>query len=227
MQHPPVTRRRPAHSRTKSNESEKDEEHLLNGGEAADTASPPPPPLSPTSEQSPPTVPWTLAQERQAQEDYENELAEHYLYELVRQFASAARKLAFYDCKACLRELEQLPLCHQRSTSVLIMVGKVHYEMQDYSSVSGYTCFNALFPGDVLTPFLLSFRQREPFALLARLSRIVCGTWKSIRRSYGTCNGTLSFRISLRSCSISTRSHHKRGLPLGTYFRCRRTGHRP
>lgn len=80
---------------------------------------------------------WTIVQEQQAQEEYENELAEHYLYELVRQFASAARRLALYDCKTCLKELEQLPVAHQRSASVLVMVGKVHYEMQDYASVSG------------------------------------------------------------------------------------------
>ncbi|TEB36224.1 TPR-like protein [Coprinellus micaceus] len=74
------------------------------------------------------------ANEQQAQEEYQQELADYYLYELVRQFASAARRLALYDCRTCLKELERLPVCHQRSTSVLIMVGKVHYELQDYTS---------------------------------------------------------------------------------------------
>lgn len=87
---------------------------------------------------------WTIQQEQQAQEEYQQELADYYLYELVRQFASAARRLALYDCRTCLKELERLPVCHQRSTSVLIMVGKVHYELQDYTSVSVFTISIAL-----------------------------------------------------------------------------------
>lgn len=132
--HPPATRRRQAtHGRNKSNEPDKDEEANPSGEVAESTSTPSA--LSPGSEASPPPPPtWTLQQEQQAQEEYEHELAEHYLYDLLRKFASAARRLALYDCKTCLRELEQLPVAHQRSTSVLIMVGKVHYELQDYAS---------------------------------------------------------------------------------------------
>jgi len=78
---------------------------------------------------------WTSAQEQQAQEDYENELAEHYLYELVRRFARATRALAIYDCSKCLEELEQLPHVQQNSRWVIAMVAKAHYEKQDYASV--------------------------------------------------------------------------------------------
>ncbi|KAJ2925216.1 hypothetical protein H1R20_g11878, partial [Candolleomyces eurysporus] len=133
---PPATRerrRQVAHTRNKSVESDKEEESNPSG-DFAESTSPPSAALSPRSEASPPPAGWTIVQEQQAQEEYENELAEHYLYELVRQFASAARRLALYDCKTCLKELEQLPVAHQRSASVLVMVGKVHYEMQDYAS---------------------------------------------------------------------------------------------
>ncbi|KAF6764771.1 hypothetical protein DFP72DRAFT_869216 [Ephemerocybe angulata] len=102
--HPPATRRRQA-THGQANPS----------GEVAESTSTPSA-LSPGSEASPPPPPtWTLQQEQQAQEEYEHELAEHYLYDLLAQ-------------------LEQLPVAHQRSTSVLIMVGKVHYELQDYAS---------------------------------------------------------------------------------------------
>ena len=113
------------------------DEPNANGVEAAEST-------SPRSELSPPPSTWTIQQEQQAQEEYQQELADYYLYELVRQFASAARRLALYDCRTCLKELERLPVCHQRSTSVLIMVGKVHYELQDYTSVSGFTFSIAL-----------------------------------------------------------------------------------
>lgn len=40
-----------------------------------------------------------------------------------------------YDCQTCLAELGQLPHVHQNSAWVLSMVGRVHYEKQDYASV--------------------------------------------------------------------------------------------
>lgn len=142
IQHPTSTRerrRQAPHPRNKSTESDKEEDFVA-GNEVADSTSPPSA-LSPRSEGSPAPAGWTLAQEQQAQEDYENELADHSIYELVRQFASAARRLALYDCKKCLKELERLPPAHQKSASALVMIGKVHYELQDYSSVSTSTCF--------------------------------------------------------------------------------------
>lgn len=50
----------------------------------------------------------------------------------MRLFASAVRSLAMYDCTSCLEELDQLPEVHQRSSSVLAMVGRARYEMADY-----------------------------------------------------------------------------------------------
>ncbi|TFK27378.1 TPR-like protein [Coprinopsis marcescibilis] len=134
----PARRRQAAsQARNKSIESDKDEEAVA-GGEGADSTSPPgvqgAAALSPRSEGSPAASGWTAAQEQQAQEEYETELADHVVYELVRQFASAARRLALYDCRKCLEELEELPVCHKGSASALIMIGKVHYELQDYSS---------------------------------------------------------------------------------------------
>jgi len=85
---------------------------------------------------------WTSAQEQVAQEEYESELAEHYIYELVRRFARAARHLATYDCQKCVDELEQLPHVQQHSCTVIAMVGRAHYEQQDFASVSNYPYFH-------------------------------------------------------------------------------------
>lgn len=92
-------------------------------------------PHSPRSEVSPSPSSWTAAQEQAAQEEYDAELAELYLYNLTRKFAGATRALALYDCQGCLRELEQLPAVHQSSPWVLAMVGRAHYEKQDFASV--------------------------------------------------------------------------------------------
>jgi len=103
---------------------------------AADIAlssSPPSIPHSPRSEEF--LNHWTPADEQAAQEAYESELAENYLYNLTRRFASATRALAMYDCRACLDEIGQLPHVHQHSPWVLAMVGRAHYEKLDYASV--------------------------------------------------------------------------------------------
>lgn len=97
--------------------------------------SPPSAALSPRSEVSPSPSNWTSAQEQLAQEEYENDLAEQYIYDLVRRFARATRALALYDCQRCLEELEQLPHVQQNSPWVIAIVGKAHYERQDYASV--------------------------------------------------------------------------------------------
>jgi len=66
---------------------------------------------------------------------YEIELADQYIYDLMRLFASATRALAVYDTQLCLDELEKLPHIHQRSAFVMAMVGRAHYERTDYASV--------------------------------------------------------------------------------------------
>ncbi|KAI0083997.1 hypothetical protein BDY19DRAFT_899323 [Irpex rosettiformis] len=70
---------------------------------------------------------WATAQ-------YEAEMAEYTIYNLMRAFASASRALAKYDCRACLLELEKLPREHQRSAWVMAMVGKAHYELGEYAA---------------------------------------------------------------------------------------------
>ncbi|PPR03934.1 hypothetical protein CVT26_001139 [Gymnopilus dilepis] len=123
-------RRRPApHTRNQSVESDRDD-----FGDVAYSPSPPSAALSPRSEASPSPSTWTSAQEQAAQEEYENEQAEQYIYELVRRFARAARALATYDCRKCLDELEQLPHAHQNSCTVIAMLGRAHYERQDFAS---------------------------------------------------------------------------------------------
>ena len=104
-------------------------------GDVAYSTSPPSAALSPRSEASPSPSNWTSAQEQLAQEEYDKELAEQYIYNLIRRFARATRALALYDCQRCLEELEQLPHVHQNSPWVIAIVGRAHYERQDYASV--------------------------------------------------------------------------------------------
>ncbi|KAL0947081.1 hypothetical protein HGRIS_013222 [Hohenbuehelia grisea] len=117
-------RRQPTHAPAPSVESEMEEEVLY---------SPSPPAIahSPRSEESPAS--WA-AQEQAAQEAYESEVAEHFLYEMMRHFASATRALAVYNCRRCISDLALLPHAQQQSASVLAMVGRAHYESLDYAS---------------------------------------------------------------------------------------------
>lgn len=98
--------------------------------------SPLPIPRSSSSETSPAPGTWTAAHEQAAQEAYDAELADYHIYELMRKLARATRAIALYDCRKCLEELEELPTTHQKSTLVLAMVGKAHYELGEYAAVS-------------------------------------------------------------------------------------------
>ncbi|KAJ7063147.1 hypothetical protein C8F01DRAFT_1219302 [Mycena amicta] len=102
--------------------------------QAAYSPSPPAIAQSPRSEKSPSPSNWTSGHEQAAQDAYEWELADHHIYELVRQFASASRALALYDPPGCLAELERLPDVQQRTPFVLAMVGKAHYEQLQYAN---------------------------------------------------------------------------------------------
>lgn len=84
----------------------------------------------------PPSAEWTAEREHAAKEAYDIEVADYQIYDVMRKFASSARALALYDCRLCLDELEKLPHQQQRSASVMAMVGKAHYELGQYPSVS-------------------------------------------------------------------------------------------
>ncbi|KAG6821088.1 hypothetical protein H0H93_007247 [Arthromyces matolae] len=129
-------RRRPSTTtHSKSTESDAEDDVFSAGGEVAYSQSPPSnTPHSPRSEGSPSPSSWTAAHEQAAQEEYDAEMADYYLYNLTRKFATAAHALATYDCQGCLRELEQLPPVHQSSPWVLAMVGRAHFERQDFGS---------------------------------------------------------------------------------------------
>ncbi|KAF5387124.1 hypothetical protein D9615_001841 [Tricholomella constricta] len=128
-------KRRPSvNTRSRSTESEV-EEDVFTVSEVAYSQSPPSAAAqSPREEVSPSPSNWTTAHEQAAQDEYDAELAEHYVYTLMQKFARATRALAMYDCQACLLELEQLPGVHQASPWVLAMVGRAHYEKQDFAS---------------------------------------------------------------------------------------------
>lgn len=139
--HQPRDRRRQAsNTRTVSAESDRDDD-VFSGGDTNYLPSSPPAPLSPHLEAPSSPNTWSAVQEQHAQEVYENELAEYYIYDLIRRFATATRALATYDCRKCLHELSQLPMPHQNTQWVLAMVGRAHFEQQDYSSVCSLPMF--------------------------------------------------------------------------------------
>jgi anaphase-promoting complex subunit 3 len=120
-------RRKPhGHARSRSIESDEDD------GEVANSPSPPAMAQSPRSEGSP--SPWSLSQEQVAQAAYETEVADKYIYDLMRQFARVTRALSMYQSQRCLEEIELLPHIQQKTPWVLSMVGKAHYNKGDYIS---------------------------------------------------------------------------------------------
>ncbi|KAI0062242.1 TPR-like protein [Artomyces pyxidatus] len=126
-------RRQPTRTRSHSTESDMDED-LAPSGDAAYSQSPHSITQSPRSEASPAPSNWTASHEQAAQEAYDTELADQYIYDLMRLFASATRALAMYDTQLCMEELDKLPHVHQRSAYVMAMVGRAHYERTDYTS---------------------------------------------------------------------------------------------
>ncbi|KAH7924550.1 TPR-like protein [Leucogyrophana mollusca] len=131
---PPRERRRPL-TTTRSRSTESDaEDDTIAGVEATSSTSPTSNAHSPRSDASPAPSNWTAAHEQAAQEAYEQEMADHYVYDLMRQFAKATRALSLYDCHACLTVLEHIPSAHQQSSWVLAMVGRAHYERLEYAS---------------------------------------------------------------------------------------------
>jgi anaphase-promoting complex subunit 3 len=136
-------------------------------GEIAFSLSPPPIAHSPRSEVSPAPSNWTTGHEQAAQEAYEFELAEQYIYDLMRQFASATRALSLFDCSKCIAELEKLPHVHQMSAGVLAMVGRAHYERLEYASVclSHFSTFSSLIHICQAERVFKAVRGIEPYRL--------------------------------------------------------------
>ncbi|ESK96921.1 20s cyclosome subunit (nuc2 cdc27) [Moniliophthora roreri MCA 2997] len=120
-------RRPPVHGRSKSIESEMDDDT-----EGAYPPSPPAVANTPRSEGSASPSNWTPTNEAGAQQAYDIEVADYYIYDLMRLFARATRALTMYDSAKCLAELEELPSIHQQTPWVLAMVGRAHYEKADY-----------------------------------------------------------------------------------------------
>ncbi|KAI0041541.1 TPR-like protein [Auriscalpium vulgare] len=123
-------RRQPARTLSHSTDSDMDDDRP----EAAYSQSPHSITQSPRSEASPAPSNWTASHEQAAQDAYDSELADQYIYDLMRLFASATRALALYDTRLCMEELDKLPHVHQRSAYVMAMVGRAHYERTDYTS---------------------------------------------------------------------------------------------
>lgn len=154
------------HARTRSVES---------GADESDHAGPPAQsPSSPRSDSSPGPVVWTQAQEQAAQEAYDMECADFELYSLMRRFARATRALARYDCLTCLAALDELPHVHQQSPWVLAMVGKAHYERQDYAAAQrAFTAVRTLEPYrlwdmEMYSSLLWNIRNAQELSFLAQ-----------------------------------------------------------
>ena len=91
---------------------------------------------SPRSDEPPAPV-WTTEMEQAMQDAYNMALADIYIYDLMRVFASCVRLLAMYDCEACLQEIDVLPRNHQQTVFVIMMIARARYEQADYTRV-GY-----------------------------------------------------------------------------------------
>lgn len=121
------------HSQSRSIDSDMDEDPATMA-ENTHSQSPPSITHSQPSDPSPAPSNPIAAQEQAAQEAFELEQADQYIYDLMRLFASAMRALAIYDTQLCLDELEKLPHVHQRSALVMATVGRAHFERTDYTA---------------------------------------------------------------------------------------------
>jgi anaphase-promoting complex subunit 3 len=77
---------------------------------------------------------WTAAQEQQAQEAFEQSLAQYYIYSVTRTFALALFHLSTFSSSDCLWTLSVLPPPHQSTSLSLSLIARAHYEVQDYRS---------------------------------------------------------------------------------------------
>ncbi|KAL4067664.1 TPR-like protein [Scleroderma citrinum] len=130
--HPPVRDRRRQLTALRSHSVDTEPED--DPAPVADVASSTDPASNTHSETSTGPNSWTPADEQAAQEAFESEMADYYIYDLMRRFARAIRALSVYDCYSCLMELERMPSVHQQSSWVLAMVGRAHYERLEYAS---------------------------------------------------------------------------------------------
>jgi anaphase-promoting complex subunit 3 len=80
------------------------------------------------------TEEWTPAQEQQAQQAFEQSLAQYYIYSLTRTFALALFHLSTFSSSHCLSTLSLLPPPHQSTSLSLSLIARAHYEVQDYRS---------------------------------------------------------------------------------------------
>ncbi|KAH7912129.1 hypothetical protein BJ138DRAFT_1179026 [Hygrophoropsis aurantiaca] len=134
--HPPAPRERRRQltaARSRSIESDAEEDTIA-GVEVASSTSLASNAQSPLSDASPAPSNWTAADEQAAQEAFEVAMADHYVYDLMRQCAKATRALSLYDCHTCITVLESIPKVHQRSSWFLAMIGRAHYERMEYAN---------------------------------------------------------------------------------------------
>ncbi|KIJ69356.1 hypothetical protein HYDPIDRAFT_36424 [Hydnomerulius pinastri MD-312] len=173
--HPPLRERRHqlTTSRSRSIESEADDDTIPTADIASSTSQASNA-QSPHSDTSPAPSNWTPAHEQAALEAYELEMADYYIYDLMRRFARATRALSVYDCYSCLMELEHMPSVHQQSSWVLAMVGRAHYERLEYASAErAFRAARALEPyrvGDmeVYSTLLWHLQQNVQLSFLAQ-----------------------------------------------------------
>ncbi|KIJ17444.1 hypothetical protein PAXINDRAFT_168102 [Paxillus involutus ATCC 200175] len=173
--HPPLRERRRQLTTSRSRPLESDvDEDTVPAADIGSSTSPTSNAQSPHSDTSPAPSNWTPAHEQAAQEAYEQEMADYYIYDLMRRFARATRALSVYDCYSCLMELEHMPSTHQQSSWVLAMVGRAHYERLEYASAErAFRAARALepyrvFDMEVYSTLLWHLQQNVQLSFLAQ-----------------------------------------------------------
>ena len=78
---------------------------------------------------------WTEEMEQAAQRVYNTAVADNYVYDLMRLFATCLRLLSQYECQAFLTMIDQLPLNHQQTATAIVMIARARYEQADYMTV--------------------------------------------------------------------------------------------
>jgi anaphase-promoting complex subunit 3 len=133
FQPPPVRDRRRPRTRTRSQSTDSEDEPFP-GGEVNHSQSPQSIAQSPRSDTPPAPSNWTASQEQAAQEAYEVELADQYIYDPC-DCLPAPRGTGNVQHDALYGGIGQTTACPSKILVRMAMVGKAHHERTDYTSV--------------------------------------------------------------------------------------------
>jgi anaphase-promoting complex subunit 3 len=95
------------------------------------------PMLSPLTDESPGPSNTTIQQSKGAVNEWQS--ADSYIFQLLRQHASAWQKMAQYECQQAIKEVESFAPSMQRSPWALSLIGRAYYEMVEYAKVGQFS----------------------------------------------------------------------------------------